>query len=259
MKSEKKSVFTTIGWDGKNKFFAVEEHFKRLKKHANISKIEFDKKLEENIINKLKNQKLKKIKTRYGNKYGKPSGLIKIAIYEDGSFSIKERDNEYNIKCEKIDAITVEAPINLKNNQGVKFGKHLAYKNALNIAKQFEANAALLIEKNIVIDGDRGSLIILDNDGVAWVSSCKYGSIQSITVELIKEKLLKRGIPILFGKITTNMILNSCDAIMVGTGIGVMRINSIDKRNFNFSSSKLFDEVILIFDELMNEKWIELY
>ena len=96
-----------------------------------------------------------------------------------------------------------------------------------------------------MIDGDRATLIILDKDGTAWVSSEEYGSIRSITIELIKSHLRKNGIPLSFGKITSELILRSSDAIMVGTGLGVTRINSIDNRKFQFSNSILFDNVLL--------------
>mgnify|MGYP001174871903 CR=1 FL=1 len=258
MNSEKNSVFTTIGWDGERKFFAIDEHLIRLENHAIISDIEFNKDSIKNIKNKLKNKVFKEIKKYQDIKSGKPAGLVTIRVNKEGEVSITERSNKFNINCNYINAITIDAPKNLIRNKGVKYGKHLPYKNALKLAKEHDGNAALLVENNSVIDGDRGSLIVLNKDGSAWASSNKYGSIKSITLELIKEKLLKRGIPLSFGKITIDMILKSCDAIMVGTGLGVTRIHSIDKRIFEFSSSKLFETTTEIFEELNNEKWTEI-
>ena len=128
----------------------------------------------------------------------------------------------------------------------------------MKIAKKFGGNAALIVENSSIIDGDRATLMILDKDGTAWVSSNKYGSIQSITIDLIKEKLIQRGIPIIYGRITTDLILRASDAIMLGTGLGVTRIYSIDDRVFEFSNSILFDNASSAFEEIIQEKWIDL-
>ena len=128
----------------------------------------------------------------------------------------------------------------------------------MKIAKKFGGNAALIVEDSSIIDGDRATLMVLDKDGTAWVSSNKYGSIQSITIDLIKEKLIQRGIPIIYGRITTDLILRASDAIMLGTGLGVTRIYSIDDRVFEFSNSILFDNASSAFEEIIQEKWIDL-
>ena len=128
----------------------------------------------------------------------------------------------------------------------------------MKIAKKFGGNAALIVENSSIIDGDRATLMILDKDGTAWVSSNKYGSVQSITIDLIKEKLIQRGIPIIYGRITTDLILRASDAIMLGTGLGVTRIYSIDDRVFEFTNSILFDNASSAFEEIIQEKWIDL-
>ena len=128
----------------------------------------------------------------------------------------------------------------------------------MKIAKKFGGNAALIVEDSSIIDGDRATLMVLDKDGTAWVSSNKYGSIQSITIDLIKEKLIQRGIAIIYGRITTDLILRASDAIMLGTGLGVTRIYSIDDRVFEFSNSILFDNASSAFEEIIQEKWIDL-
>ena len=258
MNLEDDSVFTTIGWDGNKGVFALEEHLIRLEKHANIAGIKFDKEIKLKIKKKLKYKKYKRINTDSKIKCNKPNGLITIRLNKNRDIVLSERENEYNKKCEKIKAITVDVSENLKNNRGVKLGEHLPYKNALKIAKKFGGNAALIVEDSSIIDGDRATLMVLDKDGTAWVSSNKYGSIQSITIDLIKEKLIQRGIPIIYGRITTDLILRASDAIMLGTGLGVTRIYSIDDRVFEFSNSILFDNASSAFEEIIQEKWIDL-
>ena len=258
MNSENNSVFTTIGWNGEKGIFAFREHLNRLEKHAKIAGIKYDKEVELQIKKKIKSKKLKKIDKNSQIESCKPHGLITIRLGYDGEVSISERENEFNLNCEFIDAITVDVSESFKKNIGIKIGEHLPYKNALEIAKNHGGNAALIVENNAIIDGDRAALMILDKDGTAWVSSKKYGSVQSITIDLIKEKLIKRGIPLIFGKITTELILRSNDAIMLGTGLGVTRIRSIDKRIFKFPNSILFDNSISAFNEMSDEKWMDL-
>lgn len=258
MTSEKTSVFTTIGWDGKRQFFAINEHLKRLEKHAIIADIKFNDIIKKDIISKMKTYNFKKINSRGNNELCKPPGLVKIELNEKGDITLSERSNELNLSCNVINAITIAAPIEVTENFGIKYGDHLPYKNAYDVAKEHNANAALLVHNNAIIDGDRATLMILDKDGTAWVSSEEYGSIKSITIDLIKDGLLKMGIPISFGKITTDLILRSNDAIMLGTGLGVTRVNSIDGRVFKFPNSILFDNVKSVFSELMNKKWVDL-
>ena len=258
MNSENNSVFTTIGWDGEKGIFAFREHLDRLEKHANITGIKYDKEIELKIKKKIKSKKFKIINKDSQIKSCKPRGLITIRLRKDNDVSISERENEFNINCEYIDAITVDISDEFKKNIGIKLGEHLPYKNALEIAEKHGGNAALIVENGAIIDGDRATLMILDKDGTAWVSSKKYGSVHSITIDLIKEKLIKRGIPITFGKITTDLILRSNDAIMLGTGLGVTRIRSIDKRIFKFPNSILFDNSISAFNEMNDEKWMDL-
>lgn len=258
MNSETSSVFTTIGWDGERSFFAIDEHLERLEKHAMIADIRFDEGLKTKIITQMKTQPFKVINSNQSNDLCKPPGLVTVRVNKEGTISLSERSNEFNINCNVINAITITAPEDIKETLGVKSGEHLPYKNAYRIAKEYEGNAALLVYRDAVIDGDRATLMILDKDGTAWVSSEEYGSIKSITVELIKDDLLKNGIPISFGKITTDLILRSSDAIMLGTGLGVTRIHSIDGRIFKFPNSILFDNVKSVFSELMKEKWTDL-
>ena len=68
----------------------------------------------------------------------------------------------------------------------------------------------------------------------------------------------RRGIPIIYGRITTDLILRASDAIMLGTGLGVTRIYSIDDRVFEFTNSILFENASSAFEEIIQEKWIDL-
>ena len=187
----------------------------------------------------------------------KTKGIL-VTEVGDKNENLLKNDVIIQVSSEKIKDITVDVSENLKNNRGIKLGEHLPYKNSLKIAKKFGGNAALIVENSSIIDGDRATLMILDKDGTAWVSSNKYGSIQSITIDLIKEKLIQRGIPIIYGRITTDLILRASDAIMLGTGLGVTRIYSIDDRVFEFSNSILFDNASSAFEEIIQEKWIDL-
>ncbi len=258
MNFENDSVFTTIGWDGNKSIFALEEHLIRLEKHAKIANIKFNNDIKSEIKKKLKKKQYKTINQNNEIESNKPNGLITIRLNKNGEIFLTERNNDFNIKCKLIEAITVDVSKDLKNNLGIKKGEHLPYKNSLNIAKEHGGNAALIVENDSIIDGDRAALMVLDKDGTAWVSSKKYGSIQSITVDLIKEKLSKLGIPIIYGRITTDLILRANDAIMLGTGLGIIRIGSIDQRNFEFPNSILFDNANLAFEEIMKQKWIDL-
>ena len=107
MNLENKSVFTTLGWNGKKSFFALNEHFERLESQAKILGLSFDENIKMKIIKQLKIKDLKFDNYNYSNELYKPPGLVTIKLMENNKFLITARSNEYNIKCKFIDAITV--------------------------------------------------------------------------------------------------------------------------------------------------------
>ena len=50
----------------------------------------------------------------FDKKLGKPPGLITIRLHFDGSLSISERSNDYNLKCKEINAITISVTENME-------------------------------------------------------------------------------------------------------------------------------------------------
>ena len=125
MTFENTSIFTTIGWDGDRKFFAIEEHLDRLEIYANKTGKTFDDKVKLNIKKKLKNHVFSNINEKSIDNLCKPPGLVKIKLNSDGDIFISDRSNKKNRKCKFVKAITIEAPANLKMNKGIKSNKAL--------------------------------------------------------------------------------------------------------------------------------------
>ena len=120
--SEEISVFTTIGWNGGNEFFAIEEHLNRLEKYANLIGIDFNDDVKLNIKKKIKAHNFSSIKCDSIDDLCKPPGLVTIKLNYNGKILISERSNEKNRDCKFVKAITIEAPSNLIKNQGIKRG-----------------------------------------------------------------------------------------------------------------------------------------
>ena len=125
-------------------------------------------------------------------------------------------------------AISVPDPLWPENIKGTKHGDWEPYKKARKKAIDAGAHIALFVEDEAVTDADRATPILLDVDGTVWIADSLNGGVDSITASIITNSLEDNGIPINRGRLHQKLIGRAMEFIVVGSGIGVARIDDID-------------------------------
>lgn len=214
------SVFTTLAWDGGDSLAFLQEHLQRMEKHAERLDIKLPIDIEEKIIHELKNIPADL------EPNAMPPSLVTIRVTEEGDFQISSRANTKYRNA--VSAISVSAPIWTKRVRGTKHGAWQPYLDAKMRARNSGADVALLIDNGAIIDADRATPVLLDQDGTLWVADNKQGGVDSISLQIILPELKNAGIPVNKGRLHEKMIGRAKEIILVGTGIGVVRIEEID-------------------------------
>jgi branched-subunit amino acid aminotransferase/4-amino-4-deoxychorismate lyase len=101
------------------------------------------------------------------------------------------------------------------------------------------SDLALLVHEFSIIDGDRASPILLDEDGVVWYSNSEQGGVESITRSIILAGLEVHGFPVQNGKLTERIVARAHEMVALGSGMGASRIITIDGEDIGGSADAL--------------------
>ena len=247
VQSPRSSVFTTMRFSKSQGLFLFDSHLERMMRHA--AKLRIDEK----SINR---------DSVLGLLLESPpelaEGLVRIECSSTSELKISYRP--FSIQNECIDAITIPSPIWPKRIAGTKHGAWTPYIEAKNHAARSGADLALLIHEFAIVDGDRCSPIIMDEDGVLWYSNSSL-SVESVMFESLRSSLLSAGFHIQSGLLNERLVARCSEAIAVGSGVGVVKIESIDGEPMGDEDSRLFDACISILEEqyLNAEYWTEVW
>ena len=129
---------------------------------------------------------------------------------------------------EDIEAITVAAPRWNPRTNGCKHGAWSPYTDAHQAAEDVGCDAALLVHEHGIVDGDRATPMVLDEDGTVWIADASQGGVDGITASILTEHLPALGLPVVKGKLNERMVARCAELILVGTGMGVCRVNTLD-------------------------------
>ena len=69
-----------------------------------------------------------------------------------------------------------------------------------------------------IVDGDRCTPLVLDEDGVVWVSHAN-SSVLSITLSAIHDSILEAGFHIQQGNLNERLVARCVEAVAVGSGL----------------------------------------
>ncbi len=185
-------------------------------------------------------------------------GLVLIEFKKNSELSVAYRP--FTIQNEAIDAITVPSPIWPPRVAGTKHGAWGAYIEARNYAEQKGADLALMVHEYSIVDGDRCTPLILDEDGVVWASHAN-SSVSSITLNAIHESILEAGFHIQQGNLNERLVARCVEAVAVGSGVGVLKIDSIDNEAIGDGSTRLFNLCVNMLDENYDnpDNWEEVW
>ena len=245
--SPRSSVFTTMRFSQGRGLFLLDNHLARMLEHA--VKLRID---ESNINRESFIELLQKNPPQISE------GLVRIACAKDSELSVAYRP--FKIQNEAIDAITVPSPIWPPRIAGTKHGAWGAYIDAQNYAEQKGADLALMVHDYSIVDGDRCTPLVLDEDGVAWVSHAN-SSVSSITLSAIHDSILEAGFHIQRGNLNERLVARCVEAIAVGSGVGVLKIDSIDNEPIGDGGTRLYDVCVNTLDNNYNnpDNWEEVW
>ena len=214
MVGPKSAVFTTVR-ARKGELFHLDLHLERLAKHAKILGIE----VPEVII---------------------PSeldGLVRIEIHSNRvSFDVKPFYQEIHMEAE---GITVPAPRWTRKVTGTKHGDWQPYRKITQDVFAKGADVGLLVHDYCIIDGDRVMPLVLDDDGVVWVSDSKLGGVSSVTFDVCKNAIKDAGFVISSGRLNERMVARAKEIVLLGTGMGAARLTVLDDVDIGDGSDNL--------------------
>lgn len=245
-------VWTAIAWDGNDRLLAADLHFNRLARHSKILEINLPLNLPKIVFDKL--SLLNSPEESINNKSKKPF-LVKVTVNRDSQVSVTTTPNKI-WKDSPLNAISMSAPDVPTPILGTKHAAWHHYINAREQATKHGADISLFFLNNFLIDGDRCTPVILDNDGVAYYPKNSDGALDSVTLEQLKVGIEVSGIPIREAKISLEMILRSYEMIVLGSGLGVLSIGNIDGQNIGNPKGKLYQAAKKIWLNRLELGWL---
>ena len=214
MVGPKSAVFTTVR-AREGHLFHIDLHLSRLLRHAEILGIEIP---EFDIPPGLE-------------------GLIKIQVDESGAeFNSKPFYQDIHMEAE---GVTVPAPRWTRKVTGTKHGDWGAYRKITTDAFDKGADVALLVHDYCIVDGDRVMPLVLDQDGVVWISGPEFGGVESVTFDVCKPEIEAAGFVISEGRLNERLVARAKEFVLLGTGMGAARLTILDGVDIGDGSDKL--------------------
>ena len=214
MSGPKSAVFTTVrARDGH--LFHLELHLQRLSRHAErlgINLPEFE--IPDNL-----------------------DGLVRLQVDENGAtFTSKPFYQPIHMDAE---GVTAPAPRWTRKVSGTKHGDWDAYRKITEDAFNKGADVAILVHEHCIIDGDRVMPIVLDEDGVVWISGPEFGGVDSVTFDVCKPHIEKAGFIISEGRLNERVVARAKEVVLLGSGMGAARLTVLDDVDIGDGTSNL--------------------
>jgi branched-subunit amino acid aminotransferase/4-amino-4-deoxychorismate lyase len=241
------SVFTTMRFSKRRGLFLFENHLRRLDAHAARLRIDTKDITQDSIVELLKEKHPQF-----------DEGLLRVEVSSQLEINLSYRP--LVLENERVDGVTFPSPVWAKRVAGTKHGAWDAYFDARKHAENLGADLALMVHEYCIVDADRCTPLILDEDGVIWHSSSP-NSVDSITFDAMRSSLLAAGYHIQTGKLNERLVARCVEAVAVGSGVGVFGIDSIDGEPIGDGGSRLFDLCKSILKTKYNdvENWQEVW
>ena len=98
---------------------------------------------------------------------------------------------------------------------------------------------ALLIREHCIVDGDRVMPLVLDEDGVVWISSPEFGGVDSVTFDVCRPEIEKAGFIISEGRLNERLVARAKEIVLLGSGMGAARLTVLDDVDIGDNSNNL--------------------
>ena len=203
-------VFTTVLVNQKGMVADWTLHFARMREHAKRLRIDLPD--QEPLIE--------------GAGNGRSWRLARVSCAGDGRWLVQTRD--IRVRDEAVEAVSVEAKRWNKRTNGTKHGEWASYITARETAEARGCDVALLVHEHAIIDADRATPLVMDEDGTVWMAQVDEGGVDGITAGLLASHLPTFGLPVVKGKLNERTVARCAEMVVVGTGMGVCRVETLD-------------------------------
>ena len=203
-------VFTTVLVNENGLVADWALHFERMKEHAKRLRIDLPD--QEPLIE--------------GAGNGRSWRLARVSCAGDGRWRVQTR--EIRVRDEAVEAVSVEAKRWNKRTNGTKHGEWASYITAKKTAEARGCDVALLVHEHAIIDADRATPLVMDEDGTVWMAQNDDGGVDGITAGLLASHLPSQGLPVVKGKLNERTVARCAEMVVVGTGMGVCRVETLD-------------------------------
>ena len=201
-------VFTTAVVNSEGKLADAPAHLKRMKDHAKRLRIALPDEFPATGLE------------------GKEMGLVRLSYSSETGWKVQYR--AFTVRNEALDAISSPAPRWNPKTNGCKHGDWAPYNDARAMAEKAGCDVALFVHEHALVDGDRGTPLLLDEDGTVWLPADDDGGVDGITASFLEARLPEFGLPVMRGRLNERLVARCHELVVVGSGLGACRVDSID-------------------------------
>ena len=219
-------------WDGESSIADFAAHIGRLENHAKRLRIELPDDLPAVIAKEV---------CGFSNSHDKNQKLLLTIRYSTSdNISLTSRPLP-KLRSTEIHGKTRPLKKWLGEATGTKHGDWKPYLDARNDAEQSGADISILIDEFSIVDTDRASIVVIDEDGTAYVSDSNLG-VHGITNQIISHALNSIGIPVMKARLNERMVARCEEILVTGTGIGCSKLVTIDGEIIGRKESLIFEK-----------------
>ena len=157
--------------------------------------------------------------------------LARVEVHRDGRIVVLPR--RMTTAPSSIRLSTQPLPSRYGNGPRIKQGSWTDYFNARRAAVSKGADAALLIHRDLIVDGDTFTPLFSLENGELAIPNSNMGAVKSVTLNETLN-LISRKISVVQKPIKISQMNQIKDALAFGTGVGIRRIKSIDSHQINY-------------------------
>lgn len=240
-------------WDGETRFALFQEHLQRMAAHARRLDLPWPRNAEQSARQVL-------IDGCRVARTGSPTGsvgLVRLNLTANGEWSCRFRWR-VSVDAKSLSAITISAPRWNRIITGTKHGDWSPYQAALHQANHTGADVALLVHDGVVVDADMATPIACSDNGVVWIPDPRDGGVESVSVTALRPELAAKGYRVHTGRLLQSMITDARCLIIIGSGVGVARIGTVDGQSIGTEQNTCFLFCREIMEDVFRSSWIDL-
>jgi hypothetical protein len=81
--------------------------------------------------------------------------------------------------------------------------------------------------------------LVLDQDGIVWISDGKLGGVSSVTFDVCKQAIKDAGFIISAGRLNERLVARAKEIVLLGSGMGAARLTVLDDIDIGDDSDNL--------------------